>query len=136
MDCIFCKIINREIPAEIVYEDENVLAFLDIRPTTTGHTLVIPKRHTETLLESGEDTLSQMLPAIKKVALGVLAATKALGFNLGCNTGEAAGQIVFHLHFHIIPRYENDGLVPWQHRDSDERSRRELAEEIKKHISP
>ncbi|MGE5392325.1 MAG: HIT family protein [Candidatus Saccharibacteria bacterium] len=134
MDCIFCKIANKEIPAEIVYEDDDVTAFLDINPTAKGHTLVIPKQHSKDLPETGDRTLGLILPAVKKIAAAVMKATGAAGFNLGCNTGEAAGQVVFHLHLHIIPRYRDDGLVPWGHHAMEKKTREEIAAEIKKYL--
>lgn len=134
-DCIFCKIIKRVIPAEIVYESVDVLAFLDIRPTTKGHTLVIPKAHYEDLLVTPDDVLSATMCEVKKIAPAVMSAVNAQGFNFGINTKPAAGQVVFHTHFHIIPRFLSDGLVPWPHHDVEPKTRQELAELIKKHLS-
>jgi histidine triad (HIT) family protein len=133
-DCIFCKIIRQEIPADIVYEDDSVLAFLDIRPVSRGHTLLIPKRHFPNLLETEDAVLADMMKKTKRVAEGIMKATGAAGFNLGVNTNPAAGQIVFHTHFHIIPRYAGDGLKSWPHRDSEPKTRAGIAEEIKKFL--
>lgn len=134
MDCIFCKIINKEVPADVVYEDENAVAFLDIRPVSRGHILVVPKTHTENILVATDETLAETMKVVKKVAHAVLEVTHADAFNLGVNTGEASGQAVFHTHFHIIPRFGKDGLQPWPHQESESKARAELAEEIKKHL--
>jgi histidine triad (HIT) family protein len=135
MDCIFCKIVAGEIPADKIYEDEKVLAFLDLRPSNKGHALVIHKTHSDDLLSSTDSILNDLMPAIKKVAAGILKATGALGFNLSANNGQAAGQVIFHLHFHIIPRFANDGLKLFPQKDSEKSARQQLAEEIKKNIS-
>lgn len=135
MECIFCKIINREIPSDVVYEDGQTLAFLDIHPVSRGHTLVIPKKHVRDLLDADEDTLKSVMMRVKKVAHAVMKATGADGFNLSINTGEASGQVVFHLHFHIIPRFKTDNLKPWPHMDSEPKTRSEIAEAIKKSLT-
>lgn len=129
---MFCKIIAGHIPAEKIYEDENVLAFLDIHPTSKGHSLVIHKKHSENLIESDDEMLAQLLPQIKKVAGAIEHALNSDGFNVTMAKGETAGQTVFHLHFHIIPRYRNDGLKPWPHGDSEPKTREEIAAHIKK----
>jgi histidine triad (HIT) family protein len=110
---LFKKIMAGEIPCEKVYEDENAFAFLDINPVNPGHTLVIPKVWSAGFLDANEEVIRALIPAIQKVARAVKAATKADGINIIQNEGEAAGQKVFHLHFHVIPRYENDGYEPW-----------------------
>ncbi len=113
MDCIFCKIISKELSSQIVYEDDATVAFLDIHPINPGHTLVIPKVHTENLLDTSVETLHAMMTTTQKVAKGVLTATGATGFNFGVNNGSVAGQVVFHLHFHIMPRFPGDGFELW-----------------------
>lgn len=110
--CIFCKIVNKEIPCYKIYEDDLVLAFLDISQTTLGHTLVIPKKHYVNMLEIDDKTLTQMIIVTKKLALKITKALNATGFNLLANTNESAGQEVMHAHFHILPRYnQNDSLT-------------------------
>lgn len=108
-DCIFCKIIKGEIPSYKIYEDDKTYAFLDIAKDCYGHTLVIPKNHAENLFEIKEDDLSNTMKTVKKIANHY----KSLGFS-GVNVlnacGESAEQSVFHIHFHIIPRKEGDGL--------------------------
>ncbi len=115
MPSLFSKIIAREIPAHIVYEDEYVIAFLDINPVNPGHTLVVPKEERQNVLESSEEDLHRLIVVIRKLAPVILKAVHATGFNVTTNTGEASGQSVPHTHFHIIPRYPNDGHAPWQH---------------------
>lgn len=108
-DCIFCKIIKKEIPCHSVYEDQNILAFLDVHPHTQGHTVVIPKKHAVRIFDLEDKEMSELFIAIKKV-MGIL--DKKLnpdGFNVGWNHNTAGGQVVPHLHIHIMPRYINDG---------------------------
>ena len=106
--CIFCKIAAGEIPSFKVYEDDLVLAYLDINPFTLGHTLVIPKRHSEGLLDTDAATLAELIQRVQKVAAHIKTALPCDGFNVLQNNGECAGQTVHHLHFHIVPRYNND----------------------------
>lgn len=113
-ECIFCKIVKGEIPADKVYEDENFLAFLDIKPNNPGHALIIPKAHYENLYKIPDEVLSAIAPLIKKISIAVKKGTNADGINIGMNNDPAAGQIVPHAHFHIIPRFADDGLKHWQ----------------------
>jgi histidine triad (HIT) family protein len=107
-DCIFCKIIAGEIPATKVYEDEVVIAFLDIGPVSDGHTLVVPKEHYERLDACPAELSGQIGSRLGKIAGAVAAAMDCDGYNVLCNNGLAAGQLVKHLHFHIIPRNSGD----------------------------
>jgi len=109
-DCVFCKIVAGQIPVTKIYEDEVVLAFLDIGPISDGHTLVIPKQHFEKLHDCQAEVLGQVASRLGKVAKAVAAGMNCQGYNLLCNNGRAAGQLVEHLHFHIIPRNEGDGV--------------------------
>ena len=104
-DCIFCAIAAGEIPSFKVYEDDLVLAYLDINPFTLGHTLVIPKAHSTGLLDTPPDVLKEIIVRVQKVAAHLKSALPCDGFNILQNNGEAAGQTVHHLHFHIVPRY-------------------------------
>lgn len=133
-DCLFCKIACGKIPSDKIYEDEEVFAFLDIRPVNKGHALIVPKKHSEDLLHTDDLVLSSMIVHVKKIAEAIVKATGAAGFNLGVNTGAAAGQAVFHVHFHIIPRFSNDGLKNWPHAESEPKTRNDIAEEIKKFL--
>lgn len=109
-DCIFCKMVAGQIPVTKVYEDEIVLAFLDIGPISDGHTLVIPKRHFEKLHDCPAELLGQVALRLGRIAGAVAAAMDADGYNLLCNNGGAAGQLIEHLHFHIVPRNVGDGV--------------------------
>ena len=133
-DCIFCKITAGEIPSEKVYEDDRVLAFMDIKPVSRGHVLVIPRAHSQDLLSADDETLIDLLPKVKKIAGALIKAVHADAINISSNNGAASGQIIFHLHFHLIPRYQQDGLVGWAHQPSEPKTRAELAEQIKKNL--
>ena len=110
-NCVFCKILAGEIPCCKVYEDDKVLAFLDIAPFNFGHTVIIPKEHFAAMTVTPDEYLSAMICAASKIAPAVMRATKAGGFNLLNNNGSVAGQTVQHVHFHIIPRFVDDGVV-------------------------
>ena len=109
-DCIFCKIIAGQIPCNKIYEDDSVLAFLDIGPISDGHTLVIPKEHFEKLDQCSQQILTDMSGCLGKIAKAVVSAVHSDGYNVLCNNGRAAGQLVDHVHFHIIPRNAGDGV--------------------------
>lgn len=110
-NCIFCSIIQGDIPSSKVYEDEQVLAFLDISQTTKGHTLVIPKQHVRNLLEMTAETASHLFARIPKIARAIQSATGATAMNIINNNEALAGQTVFHAHVHLVPRYnEEDGI--------------------------
>lgn len=110
-DCIFCKIVAGDIPANKVYEDGEILAFLDINPLGRGHTLLIPKVHVAKLRDCPGDILTKLTACISPLAEAILQAVGAEAYNVLCNNGRAAGQLVEHLHFHIIPRLPNDGVL-------------------------
>ncbi|RKY10092.1 MAG: HIT family protein [Planctomycetota bacterium] len=109
-DCIFCKIVSGRVPCNKIYEDEQVLAFLDVRPVSDGHTLVVPKAHFEKLHQCPQEVLSSISSCLGKIVQAVVAAAGAAGYNVLCNNGRAAGQLVDHVHFHIIPRNEGDNV--------------------------
>ncbi len=109
-DCIFCKVAAGQIPCSKIYEDQNVLAFLDIGPISEGHTLVIPKEHCTKVHNCRGELLSAVAAVLPKITAAVASATGADGYNVLCNNGRAAGQLVEHLHFHIIPRKTGDGV--------------------------
>ena len=109
-DCVFCAIAAGEIPSFKIYEDELVLAYLDINPLSRGHTLVIPKEHSSGLLDTSAETLSALVSRVKKVAGHLKKALPCDGFNILQNNGEAAGQTVMHIHFHIVPRYGKEEI--------------------------
>jgi len=109
-DCIFCRMVAGQIPVARIYEDEIVFAFLDIGPISDGHTLVIPKQHFEKLHDCPAELLGQVASRLGRIAGAVAAAMNADGYNLLCNNGRAAGQLIEHLHFHIVPRNVGDGV--------------------------
>ncbi|MBN1489709.1 MAG: HIT family protein [Phycisphaerae bacterium] len=109
-ECIFCKIVAGEIPCLKVFEDDAVLAFLDIGPLADGHVLLIPKRHYERLDAMPADAASELMQHLPRLAAAVLAATGADAYNILVNIGPVAGQLVMHVHVHIIPRANGDGL--------------------------
>ncbi|MFC1648572.1 HIT family protein [Nanoarchaeota archaeon] len=134
MDCIFCKIIAGGIPSSKVYEDDDFYAFLDINPVNKGHTLVIPKKHCRALLDFPVELETKMMEVLKKVAKAVKEATEADGFNITMNNEPAAGQAVFHAHFHIIPRFHGENQIRWAHVPYDEGEMDILREDIAKNL--
>jgi histidine triad (HIT) family protein len=112
-ECIFCKIIKGEIPSEKIYEDEHTFAFLDIHPINRGHTLVIPKEHHENIYETPPEVFANLMKSVQFLSGKVKSAVGAQGINIGINNEAAAGQLVFHLHAHIIPRWSDDGHAHW-----------------------
>jgi len=130
-DCLFCKMAAGHIPVAKIYEDEIVLAFLDIGPISDGHTLVIPKRHFDKLHECPAELLSQVFSRIGRIAGAVAAAMDSDGYNLLCNNGRAAGQLIEHLHFHIIPRKTGDRLFSrWPSYKYEDGKIEQIAEKI------
>ena len=109
-DCLFCKIINNEIPSYKVYEDADTLAFLDISQGTLGHTLVLPKVHYDNILEIDEEALKKCIVVAKKIALAVSKLPNVKGVNIINNCKEMAGQTINHFHIHVIPRYNKEEL--------------------------
>jgi len=108
-DCIFCKIVNGEIPSHKVYEDDYVYAFLDITPATKGHTLVIPKKHCEDVFSLDEQLAGKIFESIPKIANAINNVFNPIGLNI-VNNNQKPYQVVFHYHIHLIPRYEGDGF--------------------------
>jgi len=109
-DCIFCSIINGEIPSYTIYQDEKTLAFLDIDPDTRGHTLVIPKKHARNIIDMEDTYVEAVFRTVKKVVGSMKVSLDIDGLNLVVNQGEVAGQVIHHFHCHIIPRYFDDGI--------------------------
>ena len=107
-NCIFCKIIAKEIPCNKIYEDDTFIAFLDIHPHALGHCVLIPKKHSIDIFDLPYEDQLQLIPSVQNVMNKIKEVLKPSGFNVGWNNGESAGQVVPHLHVHIFPRYEND----------------------------
>ena len=125
-ECIFCQIIRKKAPASIVHDDEQVVAFLSNRPVNRGHTLVVPKKHYENIYEISEAEEAYLFRIVKRVAHAVKDATAAEGIRIVQNNGEVAGQVVFHLHVHVIPmksrsQFSHDGAFrdPNNYRDAE-----------------
>ncbi|MGN1084044.1 MAG: HIT family protein [Lachnospiraceae bacterium] len=134
-NCIFCKIVNGEIPSATVYEDEKFRAIMDIAPAAKGHVILLPKKHAANLLEADDSLLSAALPVVKKISNGIKKTLSCDGINVLQNNGEAAGQSVFHLHIHMIPRYDGDGVtVPWEQKSYADGEAAELAKKIAKNL--
>lgn len=133
MDCIFCKIIEGEIPAETVYEDEKTLAFMDINPLNEGHLLIIPKRHAATIDEIDAADFLAVMSTTHKMAGAVVKAIGPDGLNLLQLNGKAANQMVPHLHVHIVPRWAEDGLTvsKWEIVPGDMKAIADCASRIK-----
>ncbi len=110
MDCIFCKIVKGEIPCAKVYQDADVLAFLDVNPVSSGHCLVIPKKHSENVFDIDKDVLQKIIIVGKSIAEKLKVVMDVPAVNLVNSSGKQAGQEVMHFHLHIVPRRENDGL--------------------------
>ena len=123
MHCLFCRIATHVLPALVIYEDKNIIAFLDIRPRAPGHTIVIPKHHSPTLLDLPAVDVGPLFSVVRLVADKVQRALGAHGLTIGINQGTASGQEVDHLHVHIIPRFDGDGGTSMQsvvHHTSDD----------------
>lgn len=129
-NCIFCKIIAGEIPAHKVWENEKVLAFLDVNPIAKGHTLVIPKKHFVDVFDIELDYLKEIIAVAQKIAGDIKQNLGATGVNLLNASGKDAQQSVFHFHMHIIPRYENDGLNTWPNSNYKEDSFEKITKKI------
>lgn len=126
-DCIFCKIISGEIPSAKIYEDEHVYAFLDISQVTKGHTLLIPKTHTKNIYETPAEIAKELFDRVPKIANAIKQAYEPIGLNIISNNEEPAGQSVFHLHIHLIPRYgKGDGFGAVWKTNTDQYTQQEL----------
>lgn len=133
-DCLFCKIANKEIPKDILYEDEMTVAFLDIHPNNPGHTLVIPKQHSANYIDTAPETLASMARNVQKIGSAIMKAVNAPGFNIAVNNGTVAGQVIHHLHWHIIPRFENDGYKMWPGKSYEEGEEEIVAGKIREQL--
>lgn len=134
-NCIFCKIVEGKIPSSKIYEDEDSMAFLDIAPFTKGHTIVVPKIHYVNLLDFPVKEMESYFSALKTVTIKIKEKLGADGINIMQNNFKAAGQVVNHLHFHVIPRWENDRAFPIRVKKL-ELSKEELSEILKKINTP
>jgi histidine triad (HIT) family protein len=136
MDCIFCKIIDGEIPAVKVLDKDKVIAFMDINPASRGHMLIVPKKHIENIFEISEDDLSAVMNAVKRCAQAVRQALKAEGITVLQLNGKASDQIIPHLHVHIMPRWHNDRLSvsQWEIKEGDREELQEIARKVQDNV--
>lgn len=135
-DCIFCKIASGQIPSIKIFENEHVLAFLDIGPISDGHTLVISKQHYDRLDQATPEVIAEIAKVLPRLSAGIQEAVGAEGYNMLCNNGSVAGQVVEHLHFHIIPRHKDDGVFNrWPSYQYAEGKAVQIAEKIKENLS-
>ena len=132
-DCVFCRIARGEEQASRIYEDKEILAFLDARPVNEGHTLVISKKHYENIFEIPDEELANLFKIVKKVAAAIMKSEKAEGIRIVQNNGSAAHQIIFHFHVHIIPEYEGQELH-WPRETASQNELERVAAKIRKFV--
>lgn len=133
--CIFCRIIRGELPSSIVAQDAKVLAFLDINPVHPGHVLIVPKEHHENIIDTPTDTMQAVIAMSKRVAEVIKVELPCDGMNVSMNNFPASGQVVMHTHMHVIPRFENDGLKPWPHKQYQDGQAESIAARLAKILS-
>ena len=134
MSCIFCDIVSGKLPGHIIYEDEKVMAFLDIGPVHYGHTLVITKEHYVNFEDIPEDLLCEAIKLVKKVGFAIKEGIGRPGYNVQVNNDPVAGQIIPHVHFHIIPRKKGDGLRLWPQHEYEKGDAEVVSEKMRKTI--
>lgn len=133
-NCIFCKLANKDIPTNIIYEDDRFIVILDASPATKGHALILPKNHAANIYELPDEDASAVFVLAKKLATKMTEILHCDGFNIVQNNGEVAGQTVFHFHMHLIPRYLNDGnqdKLTWNHAEFTPEEIAEIAAELR-----
>ena len=133
-NCIFCKLANKDIPTNIIYEDEKFTVIMDASPATKGHALILPKNHAANIYELPDKDAADIFVLAKKMAKKMTEILQCDGFNIVQNNGEAAGQTVFHFHMHLIPRYLNDGnqeKLTWNHADISAEEIEKIAEKLR-----
>lgn len=134
-NCIFCKIISGDIPSSVLYEDEDFKVIMDISPASRGHAIILTKKHFENLYEIDDEVAKKVLVVAKKVAKAMKKELNCDGLNLLQNNGEDAGQSVFHIHFHLIPRYKGDSVkLKWVPGEYENGEAMELAKRISSNI--
>ena len=129
--CVFCQIIKGEIPAHKVYEDDKVLAFLDIKPVNPGHVLVISKNHYQNMESISEEDLSALILVVKKIGAKLKERLGVSGYNVIENNDAISGQVIPHIHFHIVPRIEGDNLLQWPGQEYKEGEAEEILKKLK-----
>jgi len=133
-NCIFCKLANGVFPTNFIYEDEDFKVILDANPATKGHSLILPKKHFKNVLDADDEILKKALPLAKKLSNKLIEVLKCDGVNILQNNNEAAGQAVFHLHIHLIPRYkdEKEHIISWKPNKFSDEEMKNIAESLKK----
>ncbi len=130
-DCIFCKICKKELDSKILFEDDLVIAIMDINPCVDGHSLVIPKNHHENIFETPNEILERVNVVSKKIAHLLKDKLECTGFNILNASGKDAQQSIFHLHYHLIPRYKNDGMDLWFHGNNTKNNIEKIYQKLK-----
>ena len=130
-DCLFCKIVRKEIPAAVVYENGKTMAFLDIKPVNPGHALVISKEHYPDFASTPTEILGEITVVAQRIGKAAMETLGVPAFNIGVNNGRAAGQAVDHMHLHVMPRVEGDGYQLWHGRPYEEGEMQAVAEKLK-----
>lgn len=131
-DCIFCKLANGEIPTNSIYEDDDFKVILDASPATKGHALILPKEHYDNIYEVDDSVAAKIMPLAKKLATHMTKKLGCDGFNILQNNGEAAGQTVFHLHVHLLPRYKDEkAILEWDHLEFSDEEMAEIRDSLK-----
>ncbi|MCR5545940.1 MAG: HIT family protein [Lachnospiraceae bacterium] len=131
-DCIFCKLANGEIPTNSIYEDDDFKVILDASPATKGHALILPKEHYDNIYEVDDSVAAKIMPLAKKLATHMTKKLGCGGFNILQNNGEAAGQTVFHLHVHLLPRYKDEkAILEWDHLEFSDEEMAEIRDSLK-----
>ena len=133
-DCIFCRIVREEAPASVVHEDEDIIAFMDIRPVNPGHTLVVPKRHCAHIWELADEEAGKLFIMARRIAVAAKEALGADGIRIVQLNGRSAGQEVFHVHVHVIPYY-TEGKRTLGRKAAERSELDRLAERIRKHLT-
>ena len=133
-ECLFCKIVKGELPSSKIYEDEDTLAFLDLFPVNKGHSLVISKEHYETIFDVPAESLAKISSVMKNVADAVKKGVNADGISIAQSNGKDAGQVIPHIHFHIMPRFKDDGLKLWPQGKYEEGEMDKFKEDISKFL--
>ncbi len=133
-DCIFCKIVKGEVPCEKIYETSGVFAFLDINAVNKGDVLVVTKKHYAEFIETPEEELAELIKATRKVAEAVNKALKPDGYNILINNKKAAGQVIMHIHAHIIPRFAGDKVEHWHKKSVPKEELKQIKEKIVKFL--
>jgi len=129
--CVFCKIAKGKVPCYKVYEDKKIMAFFDINPIAKGHTLVIPKKHYENLFDCKDKILEKMIKISQKIAINYKEKLGCTGVNILNASGQSAEQSVFHIHFHVVPRFDDDGYKMWPKTGYQKEELKSLAEKLK-----